>query len=365
MTKCAGSGPDNVRNIFNRARRHAPSILFIDELDAVGRKRAGESHNRAQEETLNALLTEMDGFGAPTARPVIVLAATNLVESLDDALVRRFDREIEVDKPDRAARYAYLQKRLQGGATRSVSDQVLDRLAGQSANMTIAQLERVVQFAGRKAAMSDGVINDELIEEAFETMRTGEAKSATDPETLLRVARHEAGHCLIGWLNGEKPVQITIVARGKAGGFVEREAEEDRMIYTRPELEGRIRQAMGGRAAEILYYGQTDGLSSGVSGDLRQSTHYAELMVREYGMGPNLGQVAIDQKRLHDGPLAIKVMEEVQGIVRHQLDRAVEILTTHRETIDGLVDALMEKNRLTKDELETVLKDLDQDSNQV
>jgi ATP-dependent metalloprotease FtsH len=356
VTKWAGSGPENVRNLFARARRYAPSIVFIDEIDAVGRKRTSDGLYRAHEETLNALLTEMDGFGSPAAKPVVVLAATNLVESLDEALRRRFDRDIEVDKPDRAARTAYLKKRLQGGESRQVSDGVVERMAGQSANMTVADLERVIQFAGRKAAMAGGVISDALIEEAFETMRMGEAKAKTDPQTLLRVARHEAGHCVIGWLRGEKPVQISIITRGKAGGYVEREADEDRMIYTRPELEGMIRQVMGGRAAEILYYGEREGLSSSVGSDLEKASQWAELMVRGLGMSPEIGQIAINPKLLHDGPAANRVMEAAQKIVRAQLDQGLEDLTRNRRFVDLLVEKLMDRNRLTREDLEDIFQ---------
>jgi len=352
--KYVGSGPENVRNLFMRARRYAPTILFIDEIDAVGKKRGG-SANRAYDETLNAILTEMDGFEPSAKKPVIVISATNLVEHLDDALRRRFDREIEVDKPDRAARNAYLGKRLRKRKGWEVSDEVVQRLSGQSANMTIAELERIVELAGRMASGDEGVVTDEIAEEAFERMRMGEVKGETDPETLLRVARHEAGHCMIGWLRGERPVQITIVARGRAGGFVEREADEDRTIYTQPELEGMIRQAMGGRAAEILYYGEDDGLTTGVSGDLKTATHYAELMVRDYGMGAGIGQVAIDPGRLTDGPLAIKVMESVEKIIKGQLDRAITELRDNRESLDRLVNNLMDKNRLTRAQLEAIL----------
>jgi len=356
VTKWVGSGPENVRNLFARARRYAPSIVFIDEIDAIGKKRSGDSSaSRPQEETLNALLTEMDGFGAPTARPVVVIAATNLADHLDDALKRRFDREIEVDKPDRNARRTYLRKRLQGGGSREVSDEVLERLAGQSATMSIAELERIVQMAGRRAAMAGGVITDAIIEEAFETMRMGAARQRTDPETLLRVARHEAGHCLVGWLRGVKPVQVTIVARGHAGGYVEREAEEDRLLYTRGELEGMIRQAMGGRAAEIVYYGPDEGLSTGVSGDLKNAAFWAGRMVREFGMSDHLGHVSIDERRLYDGPLGREVAAAVDAIVRAQLEKAVEELTAHKEHLDRLVQELMEKNRLTREELERIL----------
>jgi ATP-dependent metalloprotease FtsH len=359
ITIWQGSGPQNVRDLFERARRYAPAIVFIDEIDAIGKKRGGATGSQAaSEQTLNALLTEMDGFATPANRPVIVIAATNLVELLDEALRRRFDREIEVDKPDRAGRAAYLRLRLQGAGGRMVSDKVIERMAGQSAGMTIAELQRIVELAGRMAAGGDGTVTDELVEEAFERMRMGEARSTPDPRTLLRIARHEAGHCLIGWLRGEKPVQITIMARGKAGGFVEREADEDRMLYTKGELEGMIRQAMGGRAAEMLHYGADEGLSTGVGEDLRAATRYAEMMVRSYGMDDSVGQIALDSQRFDNSPLAADVMRGAARIVKEQLERAREDLADRQPSLDRLVEELMEKNRLTRSDLEEILADV-------
>ncbi len=356
ITKWQGSGPQAVRDLFERAHRYAPAIVFIDEIDAIGKKRVGSmGASAAAEQTLNALLTEMDGFSTPAQRPAIVIAATNLVDLLDDALRRRFDREIEVDRPDRSARRAYLGKRLRSGTRHRVGETVIDRLAGQSAGLTIAELERVIELAGRVASRADGVITDAIIEEAFESMRLGEARPAADRKTLLRVARHEAGHTLIGWLAGQRPVQVTIMARGRAGGFVEREAEEERMLITKPEIEARIRQAMAGRAAEILYYGAEDGLSSGAGEDLQVATRHAEAMVRSYGMDPAVGQVVLDAKRFGDGPLAVRAMRAVERIVARQLEQAVAELTRHRRELDLLVDQLMERNRLTRDELEAIL----------
>ena len=357
VTKWQGSGPENVRDLFNRARRYAPAIIFIDEIDAIGKKRGrgGGGPDSAAEQTLNSLLVEMDGFTTPASQPVIVIAATNLVKLLDDALRRRFDREIEVDRPDRAAREAYLRKRLTGKEGRQVSETVISRLAGQSANMTIAELERIIELASRMTASYNAVIDDQIIEEAFERMRMGESRRTNDPEILKRVARHEAGHCLVGWLRGEKPVQITIVGRGKAGGYVERQIQEGRMLYTKMELEGMIRQAMAGRGAEILYYGEVDGLSSGVESDLRSATYYAELMVRDYGMSEGIGQVAFDARRLADGPLASRIMRAVRKIVDAQLEQAVTELRENKKYLDLLVDELLEKNRLTLEELENIL----------
>ena len=206
--------------------------------------------------------------------------------------------------------------------------------------------------------MQASKITDEVLDEAFERMRMGETRMVNDPASLLRTTRHEAGHCVIGWLRGEKPVQISIVARGNAGGFVERESDENKSVYTKADFEGMIRQALAGRAAEMIYYGDADGLTTGVASDLRSATHYAELMVRDYGMAEGVGHVFIDSRRLADGRRAIRVMEAAERIIRTQLEQALGSLTDHRATVDRLVDALIEKNRLTREELEVAMADL-------
>ena len=317
-------------------------------------KGMGGGGSDAAEQTLNALLTEMDGFTINATKPVIIVAATNLVDVLDDALRRRFDRDIEVDKPDRNARNAYLTHRLTGPLG-DVSAKVIDRLAGQTANMTIADLSRIIEQAGRLVATQGGKITDERLEEAFNRMRMGEASKQADPENLLRVARHEAGHCLISWLHGKTPTQVTIVARGNTGGFVESEVDENRLLYTQSELEELIQQSMGGRAAEIIHYGEKDGLSSGVAGDLESATHYAKIMVQNYGMGEGVGHIAINQSQLHDGPIAMRIMQSMEKIISVQLKEAVSLLLARQNQLDHLASKLMEKNRLTTEEIEVVL----------
>ena len=359
VTIWQGSGPQNVRNLFDRARRYAPAIVFIDEIDAIGRSRVGGAGaGRAEEETLNALLTEMDGFSSSASRPVILLAATNLEEQLDDALKRRFDRVIEVDRPDRAGRLRYLEKVVLQRKTSSVSRAVVERMAGQSAGMTIADLERIVHEASVMAAQRASEITDGILEEAFEKIRIGEATGTPDQETLRRIARHESGHALIDWMGGNPPVQVTIVGRGHAGGYVEKESEEERMIYTKTELERSIRASMGGRAAEIVYYGADEGLSTGVSSDLQHATRMAQRMVREFGMAEDFGQVSLDSQLLRDGPLAIRVNEAAERIIRGQLQAAVAMLQENREYLDTLSEKLLEQNRLTRDDLEAILPPL-------
>lgn len=360
VTIWQGSGPQNVRDLFARARRYAPSILFIDEIDAIGKRRmSAGSAGRAEESTLNALLTEMDGFKGPTQRPVIVLAATNLSEHLDEALRRRFDREIEVPFPDRTARLAFLRHELLGRKTSQVSDEVIDSLATRSAGMTISSIIRIINEAAVMAARQASPITDQILQTAYEKMVMGEAVKPPDAVTLERIARHEAGHALISWLTGKTPILVTIVGRGSAGGYVEKEAQEDKTIYTASEIEDMICMAMGGRAAEMLYYGEQEGLSTGVASDLRMATHWAKKMITDYGMNEDIGQVFLGGDAAYNGisnEVEGRVLQAAEVINQEQLEKAEAMLTEHRDQLDELVAALLEKNRLTRQELESILE---------
>jgi cell division protease FtsH len=356
VTIWQGSGPQNIRDLFARARRYAPAIVFIDEIDAIGKKRMGlGGGNRSEESTLNALLTEMDGFGGPTLRPVIVLSATNLASQLDEALLRRFDREIEVLPPDRPARAAFLAHELLDRSFSLVTLPTVESIAARSAGLTISDLKRITNEAAIMAARCASQLTDQILEEAFEKVRMGEASKAPDPVTLERIARHEAGHALIGWYMGIPVAQITIVGRGSAGGYVEPEAQEEKIIYTRKDLEAMICQAMGGRAAEILYYGEEEGLSTGLASDLRQASAWARRMIREFGMSEEVGLIYIDEQSLREGQIAAQVNSAAEKIVHAQLDRAIDLLTTHRLHIDALSTELLARNRLLKKDLERIV----------
>lgn len=356
VTIWQGSGPQNIRDLFSRARRYAPSIVFIDELDAIGKKRIGlGGAGRAEESTLNALLTEMDGFGSPTMRTVILLAATNIAEQLDKALLRRFDRIIEVPPPDKEARAGYLSHELLNRKLSKVTKKFVNNLATRSAGMTIADLRGVVREASVIAARKGSNVTNSIVEEAFEKIRMGEAKKAPDKETLKRIARHEAGHALIGWLTGNIPMQVTIIGRGGAGGYVEKEIEEEKIIYTQNELEDMICLAMGGRASELIYYGNEDGLSTGVANDLKNATIWAKRMIQEYGMSDEIGQIFYDSRYLQDGPLAAKLGSAAENIVHSQLDRAIEMLKENRKKLNKLSTELLKKNRLMRDDLKKIL----------
>jgi ATP-dependent metalloprotease FtsH len=355
VTVWQGSGPQNIRNLFDRARRYAPSIVFIDEIDSIGGKRSGSPGGsaRSEEATLNALLTEMDGFKNFSDRPVILLGATNLIENLDTALRRRFDREITMEKPDRSARFIYIEKSLLNRKNNSISRELIENMAKQSAGMTLADLERIIQEAAVMSAEKGSFITDELLHESFEKIRMGDIKTMPSLSILKRIARHESGHALIAWLGGNAPVQITIIGRGYAGGYMEREADEDMVIYTKPELEQRICEAMGGRASEILYYGEEEGLSTGASEDLKKATSIARMMVLEFGMSKDFGFLSVDKD--FSPTLSIEIKVAIDKIIREQLERALKILEENRKYLNKLSKTLLENNRLTKEEMKKIL----------
>jgi cell division protease FtsH len=351
VTKYTGSGPEAVRDLFTRARRYAPSIVFIDEIDAIGRSRESVGPGRvghAEALTLNQLLVDMDGFSKASARPVIVLAATNRPETLDPALVRRFSRVIEVELPTRTEREAYLRSRLEAKAAHEVSAAMIQRLAVQSQGMSVADLERVLAHAAVMALSNRGVIGDSLLADAFETVTMGEARASSDP---LRTARHEAGHAVVMCVTGRPPVYVTIVGRGDFGGYAAPDDREDRRSRTRRELEDQICQLMGGREAECLYYGQEDGVSTGPSSDLERATRIAEAMVYELGMSKDIGFIKIDRKDALPDEVAGKCHAVVQGILQTAGARTRQLLETHRPSLDRIVEALMDRNRLLKHEV--------------
>jgi ATP-dependent Zn protease len=355
--KHVGSGPENVRRLFERARRYAPAIVFIDELDAVGVNRAEVRPGyagHAEAITLNQLLTEMDGFSKNPAQAVVVIAATNHEEKLDPALKRRFNRVIDVELPTSAERLLYLQKRLAAKQAHAVSDLVLERIALQSAGRSIADLERVLAEAAVMALGSGGIIGDAILSEAFEKVLLGTARENPDP---LRTARHEAGHALAMYDQGAPPVYVTIVGRGNAGGYAAYGDTGERGTLTKPELEARIRALVAGREAERLYYGPEDGISTGPSSDLERATGIAEAMVYEWGMSEEAGPVRIDRRKFVAGEMAERCQNAVRGIVEVQSARVREMLERRKTALDRVTAALVEKNRLLRDEVIALIGD--------
>ncbi|MDR1049857.1 MAG: AAA family ATPase [Deltaproteobacteria bacterium] len=361
VTKYQGSGPEAVRSLFKKARRYAPAIVFIDEIDAVGRKRGESNTSHGEEMALNALLTEMDGFSVDPKRPVFVLAATNFdVEEgqggmgvIDAALARRFDRKVLVDLPNAAERELFFRFFLAKNKTHTVSEEMIVRLASRSTGMSPANLTSVIELANRMAVKADVPLSDALLDEAYELIKHG-AKKEWGYEYLERVARHESGHAFLCYLGGHTPSYLTIVARGGHGGYMEHASDESGPLSTKEELISRVRTSLGGRAAEIVYYGERDGVSTGASGDLSQATKIIRAMIASYGMDSEFGLGVMDQREAASSP---ELNKRVNEILAQEMRETIGLIAGNKPRIDRMVTALLERNKLSGQEMEELLKD--------
>jgi cell division protease FtsH len=358
-----GVGASRVRDLFNKARQSAPAIIFIDELDAIGRSRGGGlrvgGHDE-QEQTLNQILTEMDGFDSREG--VIVIAATNRADVLDQALLRpgRFDRRVMVQPPDRAGRRAIL-----GIHTRSVPlapDVDLDKLAQDTSGMVGADLRNLVNEAALLAASRDrqAVTQDDFSESIEKVLLGAERKLMLSEADRERVAYHEAGHALLGLLvPGADPVRkVTIVPRGQALGVTVQSPVDDRFNYSEEYLRARIVGALGGRGAEQLVYG---GVTTGAESDLQQVTMIARQMVVRWGMssvvgplnfGPEDGSapLGLAQKPFSEATGAL-IDAEIKRIVQECLVEAQRLLEANRGRLDALARALLAEESLDEPEI--------------
>lgn len=356
ISKWAGEGPQSVHRIFSVARKYAPAILFIDEIDAVGSRRTMNESHDGRQEILNALLTEMDGFKTSQNKPVLVMAATNLggnngnTGALDPALVRRFDRSICIDLPDKEGRKKLLKILCGKNAIVNISDQMIESLSERSVGMSPALIEGSLNAAIREAIRSESTVTDEIMDEAFEKYNSGEEKH-WDQAELLKTARHEAGHAFVCHYFGESPSYLTIVARDDHGGYMMNGGSENKGSYTKKELLNRIAVALGGRAAEIAYYGGEEGLTTGPSGDLETATSIAKRMICSYGMYSEIceGVISPNQKETKE------INSAVSKIIREQLEAALKIIRDNKDIFDQFVDTLMEKNHLNKEEMQKIL----------
>ena len=359
-----GVGASRVRDLFAQAKESAPSIVFIDELDAIGRSRtsgvAGFSGgNDEREQTLNQILTEMDGFDSSTS--VIVIGATNRPDVLDLALLRpgRFDRRVAVQPPDRAGREAILKVH-----TRNVPlgpDVDLDRIAATTPGMVGADLANLVNEAALLAARrSHEVVTESDFTDALERIVLGAERQVMIGEADRRLtAYHEGGHAIVGMLTpGADPVRkVSIIPRGLALGVTFAAPEADRFNYREPEVQAKIKVALGGRAAEEVVYGET---STGAESDIQQLTEIARQMVGRWGMSDVIGPIAV-LPRDGAGPLLPGVSEsspqtqelvdeEVRRIVDEAHKEVVELLRDNRDKLDSLAEALLEHETLDEDD---------------
>lgn len=347
-----GVGASRVRDLFEEARKVAPSIVFIDEIDAIGRARGGAGgiggHDE-REQTLNQILTEMDGFSG--AEGVIVIGATNRPEILDPALLRpgRFDRTVQVGLPDAAGRTAILEVHTRGVPLDG--EVSLEQLAKTTPGMTGADLANLVNEAALLAAKrGKEKVGTADFTDALEKLQLGAARSIVMPEEeRTRTAFHEAGHALLGMLQpGADPVRkVSIIPRGRALGVTLSTPDTDRYAYDEQYLRGRITGALGGMAAEQVVYGV---ITTGAENDLEQVTMIARGMVGRWGMSEKVGPLTIlpnDGQQPQASPATLAMVdEEARRIVDECYERAVRILTENRHKLDAIVAALLEHETL-------------------
>ena len=367
-----GVGASRVRDLFSKAKKNAPCIIFIDEIDAVGRKRGsgmGGGHDE-REQTLNQILVEMDGFGGETN--VIVLAATNRADVLDPALLRpgRFDRRVNITLPERKDREAILKVHFKKKPTDETVD--LDKLAAKTAGSSGADLANMANEAAIIAARRNKkkISNDELTE-AFERVAIGperKTKIMNDHEKEL-TAYHEAGHAIVGHvLPDSDPVhKVTIIPRGGTGGVTWFLPPEDKSYTNVYEFKDILARAMGGRIAEQLIYGD-DGITTGAGSDLRKATEIARDMVIEQGMGKSLrdqvfhednGGLMFDKmtrERPYSDETAKMIDEEVAQLITEAKHRAMLVLKENRSFLDKLAEALLKEETLEESEVDEILK---------
>jgi cell division protease FtsH len=367
MEMLVGVGASRVRDLFGTAKKAGKAIIFIDEIDAIGRMRGGiDGGHGEREQTLNQILVEMDGFEANTA--VVVLAATNRGDLLDPALMRpgRFDRRVVLEMPDLAARKDIIAIHARGKPFDK--DVNWDSVAKRTVGFSGADLENMLNEAAIAVARTNRTaITKEDIEEAALKAKLGsEKKRAQTEEDKLMTAYHEAGHAIVNYVEALDPVtRISIVSRGMALGFTLVPPEKDMIHQTRGNLVKKMAMAMGGRAAEEIVFKD---ISTGASSDISQATNIARNMVIEWGMselGPvNLGpQIDIEEfgrayfepAKISDNMLA-KVDEEIKKLVNSAHERAVEILKKNKKKLEELAKVLVEKETMVQEEFEEVMK---------
>jgi cell division protease FtsH len=350
-----GVGASRVRDLFKKAKENAPCLVFIDEIDAVGRQRGVGigGGNDEREQTLNQLLTEMDGFEGNNG--VIIIAATNRVDVLDTALLRpgRFDRQVQVDPPDRKGRLAILQVH---SRDKKVDPEVsLETIAQRTPGFTGADLANLMNeaaiFAARRHKQAIGMSE---INDAIDRVVMGmEGRSMTDGKKLRLIAYHEIGHALVGILLKYKTLQkVTVLPRGRSGGSTWWMPDEDN-YPSRSKLLVDIAMTMGGRAAEEVIFGDSE-VTTGASADIESVTHTTRDMIVRYGMS-NLGQFSLGSNSDYSEEIAAKIDREIRELIEAGHRKALEIINNNRELVNLLTDILIEKETIEGDEFQQIV----------
>ena len=370
-----GVGASRVRDLFEQAKKNAPCIVFIDEIDAVGRQRGAGmgGGNDEREQTLNQLLTEMDGFEGNSG--IIIVAATNRPDVLDSALMRpgRFDRQVTVDRPDYAGRLQILNVHAKDKTLSKDVD--LDKVARRTPGFTGADLANLLNEAAILAARKDldTVSNDEVGDAIERVMAGPEKKDRVISEKKKElVAYHEAGHALVGALMPDyDPVaKVSIIPRGQAGGLTFFTPSEERLesgLYSRSYLQNQMAVALGGRVAEEIVYGEEE-VTTGASNDLQQVANVARQMITKFGMSDKIGPVALGQSqggmflgrdmsatRDFSEDTAATIDVEVSELVDIAYKRATKVLTDNRSVLDEMAQMLIERETIDTEDIQDLL----------
>ena len=363
-----GVGASRVRDLFSKARKNAPCIVFIDEIDAVGRKRGtGQGGgNDEREQTLNQLLVEMDGFG--TDETIIVLAATNRADVLDRALRRpgRFDRQVVVDMPDIKGREEILKVHAKG--KKFAPDVDFKIIAKKTAGMAGADLANILNEGAILAARAGRTeITMADLEEASEKVEMGpEKRSKVVPEKEKRiVAYHESGHAIVNFVLGSetKVHKITMIPRGQAGGYTLSLPAEQKIVYSKKYFMDEIAIFFGGRAAEEIIFGK-DNITSGASNDIQVATSYAQQMVTKLGMSEKFGPILLDgtregdmfQSKYYSEQTGKEIDDEIRSIINERYQKALSILNENRSKLEEVTRILLEKETIMGPEFEAIMK---------
>jgi cell division protease FtsH len=359
----AGLGAARIRKLFNEARKNAPAIVFIDELDAVGAQRTGHGFNREQDQTLNQLLVELDGFEG--AEQVVVMGASNRIQDLDPALLRpgRFDRQLLVPPPDLAGREAILRVHTRGKPL-NIDDIDLGIVARQTSGLTGAELANICNEAAISAGRrSDLTISQSDFDWALERVVAGlqQRKVLTEKERRI-LAYHEGGHALMSHLMNElSPLQkVTIVARGDALGYTYHLPEEDRYLHTKEELSDWMIVTLAGRASEEVVFGH---VTNGAANDLEKVTSLARSMVFEWGMSESVSSrtMRADNYALSEETKRLRDSEQAR-LTDGAYEEALRLIKKHRASLDRLAAALLERETLVRDDVLEILGGIEPES---
>lgn len=361
-----GSSEKNIKKIFDRARAAAPAIIFIDEIDAIGRQRTGREMLAHEENMLAALIKQMQGFVDPDPlKPVFIIAASNFsagdsndIGKLDEALVDRFENKIRVDLPNESERIQFIEKFISKLKKQEVTKECIKNIAERTPRMNLRVLGNILKNAKRDATDEGKPVTDSNILTSLENYKSGELKEHSE-EYYHEVSIHETGHAYVAYMGGDKPTYVTIESRGDFGGYMQHANTENKESFTREEILTRIRTSMAGRAAEQVFFGKEKSLNTGASSDLENATSWAFRLISSYAMEEGM-YVVLSKEEILKSTLAATYIEKINAILAREMENAIELITEGKDTVEALANELCKENRITGDRFEELIENYKQ-----